>query len=116
MVWSIQKEHHHTEPTLTERRHYQFGKCEEIRYNTLQVLQRRIILFVTIIHEQHLGNIAFDVDNLRAIKALVFDKTGHAQQTNTGLCFLQFIGIKGRIEFFEIVQVQLNIKSKIRYF
>ena len=94
----------------------QWRKCNEIPYNTLEVLQRRIFLFVTIIHEQHLGNIAFDVDNLRAIKSLIFDKTGHAHQTNIGLGFLQFVGTKGRIEFFKIVQLQLNVKWKINFF
>ena len=77
MVWPVQREDHYTELTLTERRPYQFGKCKEIRYNTLQVLQWRI-LFVTMIHEQHSGNVAFDVDNLRAIKTLIFGRKGHA--------------------------------------
>ena len=94
MVLSIQRENHYTELTLTERRPYQFRECKEIRYNTLQILQRRIVLFVTIIHEQHIGNVAFDIDNLRAIKAPIFGKRGHAQQTNRGLGFLQFIGTK----------------------
>ena len=72
-------------------------------------------MYVTIIHEQNLGSIAFDVDYLRAIKALIFNKTGYAQQTNRGLGFLQFIGTKGRIEFLKMVQVQLDINWKIRY-